>query len=148
MILPRQELPCLLHLPLQSPPLRLFLLSFGVRVLLAFASRSSRIEVLSLPPRTFSFPFTHTLMERVLSTSMNMSICLLVGHFTNPVTYHSAMQLRCVSSKSTVSTRQPAESARKAPLANHKKAPQPTSKIGGNVLKSSRETAITPSESQ
>jgi hypothetical protein len=104
------------------------------------------------PPHTNPlFPIhPHSRATCVLSTNMNTSTCLLVARSTKLVTHHSATQLRRVSTKSTVSTRQPAaaraESARKAPLANHKRAPQPTSKIGANVLKSPKETATTHSK--
>jgi hypothetical protein len=150
-ILPRQQLPWLLHLPLPSPVLRSFLLSIVFSVLLAFGSRRSRTEVHSPPHTNPLFPIhPHSRATCVLSTNMNTSTCLLVARSTKLVTHHSATQLRRVSTKSTVSTRQPAaaraESARKAPLANHKRAPQPTSKIGANVLKSPKETATTHSK--
>jgi hypothetical protein len=64
----------LLHLPLQPPPLRLFLLSFvvSVRLLLLLAGRV--LKYLVPIPRTFSFPSTHTTMERVLSKTDHMFI--------------------------------------------------------------------------
>lgn len=135
--LPNHGLLCLLLLPLQPPPLHLFLPSFALACcLILFPTETVLIQLFS-HLRAFPCPFIHAVIEIVQLTGMQTKRFVAKPR-TILVTQHGAAQIRCASSKSTVPVCKPAtaraDSVRKAPLANHKKSVQSYSRIDKTVL--------------